>query len=174
MAFSPLLISQLGVLGILMPDTGVRVHAGTCIAPHSEAWGLPVVSRPIPSSHERSQLLQSPVARYKNEGGHEKFWKCWAETPSTLAVAVIMSIAPASLAFQEAHLHDDRSLGLKVTFVIALIVANVAVALRIVSRRIANAPLRADDYTIIVALVSSIQSRQHLHKITIRRSCGMG
>lgn len=64
-----------------------------------------------------------------------------------------MSIDPASLAFQEAHLHDDRSLGLKVTFTLALIVATVAVALRIVSRRISNAPLKADDYTIMIALV---------------------
>lgn len=64
-----------------------------------------------------------------------------------------MSIAPSSLAFQEAHLHDDRSLGLKVTFVIALVISTVAVALRILSRRISNAPLKADDYTIIIALV---------------------
>ena len=64
-----------------------------------------------------------------------------------------MSIAPSSLAFQEAHLHDDRSLGLKVTFVIALVVANIAVALRIVSRRVSKSPLKADDFTIMIALV---------------------
>ena len=64
-----------------------------------------------------------------------------------------MSIAPSSLAFQETHLHDDRSLGLKITFVFALVIATVAVALRVASRRISNAPLKADDFTIIVALV---------------------
>lgn len=66
-----------------------------------------------------------------------------------------MSIAPSSLAFQEAHLYDDRSLGLKVTFILALIISTVAVVLRVVSRRIANAPLKADDYTIMVSLVRS-------------------
>ena len=70
-----------------------------------------------------------------------------------IAVTTSMSIAPASLAFQEAHLHDDRSLGLKVTFVISLLISTLAVVLRIVSRRVSNAPLKADDYTIVVALV---------------------
>ena len=64
-----------------------------------------------------------------------------------------MSLPPSELAYQEAHIQDDRSLGLKVTFVIGLVISTVVVALRILSRRVLKAPLKADDWTVIAALV---------------------
>ena len=63
-------------------------------------------------------------------------------------------IAPSSLQFQLAHIHDDRSLGLKVVEILGLILATAAVALRIASRRVSKVPLKADDITIIIALVT--------------------
>ena len=64
-----------------------------------------------------------------------------------------MSLPPAELAYQEAHIHEDRSLGLTIAYVIAIVIATVAVALRVVARRISNAALKADDITIVLALV---------------------
>ena len=66
-----------------------------------------------------------------------------------------MSLPPAELAYQEAHIHDDRSAGLTVAYVIAFTVSTITVALRIVARRISKTALKADDFTIILALVRS-------------------
>ena len=66
-----------------------------------------------------------------------------------------MSLPPEELAYQEAHIHEDRSTGLTVAYVIALVVSTITVALRIVARRISKTPLKADDFTIILALVCS-------------------
>ncbi|KAI9682332.1 MAG: hypothetical protein M1817_000386 [Caeruleum heppii] len=63
-----------------------------------------------------------------------------------------MSITPESLQYQLAHITEDRSLGLKVVYIIALVLAVFSVALRITSRRILRAPLKADDWTIMAAL----------------------
>ena len=69
-----------------------------------------------------------------------------------------MSLPPEELAYQEAHIHEDRSTGLTVAYVVALVVATITVALRLVARRISSTALKADDFTIILALVCSFLS----------------
>jgi hypothetical protein len=54
-------------------------------------------------------------------------------------------------------LADDRQADVIIALVISLTAAYVAVVLRFIARRIAGAGLRADDYMILIGLVS-IQS----------------
>ena len=65
-------------------------------------------------------------------------------------------ISPASLQYQEEHLYADKTPGLKAVYFLGLFLSVLSVALRIVSRRLARAPLKADDWTIIVAVVLMI------------------
>ena len=55
--------------------------------------------------------------------------------------------------YQLAHIHQDRSIDIVVSHAICIVIAVVAVVLRLSSRRICKAPLLADDYMTIAALV---------------------
>lgn len=55
--------------------------------------------------------------------------------------------------YQLAHIHQDRSNEIVVSHGVCIVIAVVAVILRFSSRRLCKAPLLADDYMIIVALV---------------------
>ena len=55
--------------------------------------------------------------------------------------------------YQLAHIHEDRSNDIVVSHAICIVIAVVAVVLRFASRRICKAPILADDYMTIVALV---------------------
>ena len=55
--------------------------------------------------------------------------------------------------YQLAHIHEDRSNDIIVSHSICIVIAVVAVVLRFSSRRICKAPILADDYMTIVALV---------------------
>jgi len=59
-----------------------------------------------------------------------------------------------SLDYQEAHIEDDRRAAVVVASVICLTWACVAVALRLMARRIVQAKLQSDDWMIIIGLVS--------------------
>ena len=62
--------------------------------------------------------------------------------------------ALASIEYQVQHIHDDRTKAIIVSHAIVLPLAIVAVGLRFISRRLCKAQVQADDYTIIVALVT--------------------
>ncbi|KAI9851116.1 MAG: hypothetical protein M1838_004451 [Thelocarpon superellum] len=62
-------------------------------------------------------------------------------------------INPESFEYQFAHIHDDRSMVLKVLAIVGAVLATAAVGLRIHSRRLVHAPLKADDWTIILSLI---------------------
>lgn len=64
-------------------------------------------------------------------------------------------IPPAELAYQTAHIDEDRGPGLLAFLIVALVISAVSVALRFWSRFIAHARWRADDYTLLAALVYS-------------------
>ena len=64
-----------------------------------------------------------------------------------------MSLPPAEIAKQEATLHANRQTGLTVVYVVGLVVSTIAVALRFFARRISNTALKADDWTVVLALV---------------------
>lgn len=56
--------------------------------------------------------------------------------------------------YQLAHIHQDRSNDIVVSHAICIVIAVVAVVLRFASRRLCKAPILADDFMTIVALVS--------------------
>lgn len=60
---------------------------------------------------------------------------------------------PEELAYQKAHIADDRRADIIIAIAVCLPVAYVAVILRIMSRRVAAVPLLADDWTMMIALV---------------------
>ena len=65
-------------------------------------------------------------------------------------------MAPPSaeeIEYQLAHIHQDRSSDIVVSHAICIVIALIAVVLRFSSRRLCKAPILADDYMIIVALV---------------------
>lgn len=55
--------------------------------------------------------------------------------------------------YQLAHIHEDRSNDIVVSHAICIVIAVVAVVLRFSSRRLCKAPILADDFMSIVALV---------------------
>ena len=55
--------------------------------------------------------------------------------------------------YQLAHIHQDRSNDIVISHGICIVIAVVAVLLRFTSRRICKAPILADDYMTIIALV---------------------
>ena len=61
--------------------------------------------------------------------------------------------SPAEIKYQLAHIHEDRSANIVISHAICLPIAVIAVALRYVSRRLIQAPIQADDWLIIAALV---------------------
>lgn len=65
--------------------------------------------------------------------------------------------SPADLAFQQAHIHDDRRAGTLAVNIVSLIIAFASVSLRYLSRRLAGTTFGPDDGWICVAMV-----RRHL------------
>ena len=63
-------------------------------------------------------------------------------------------LSPAEIQYEIEHVHDDRSKEMIAAFSVMMILACAAVALRIIARHILNLGLKADDYSIIAALVS--------------------
>jgi hypothetical protein len=64
-----------------------------------------------------------------------------------------MSLPADELAYQEAHIHDNKQSQLIVSSAICMSLALIAVPLRFWSRRIGGSKLGADDWMIIVGLV---------------------
>lgn len=56
--------------------------------------------------------------------------------------------------YQLAHINEDRSQALIVSHALCLVLAGVAIVLRLVARRMSKAAIKADDYMIIAAFVS--------------------
>ena len=68
------------------------------------------------------------------------------------------TLSPSEIAYQKAHVHDDKRWGITVSDVVCIVVAAVAVLLRFISRRLAGAEHRGDDWWIWTALVRTSQS----------------
>lgn len=64
------------------------------------------------------------------------------------------SLFPNEVQYQQAHIDEDKSPRIIAACVVCLVAAFLVVILRFVSRRLVRSPLQADDYTIIVSLVS--------------------
>lgn len=58
--------------------------------------------------------------------------------------------------YQLAHINEDRSEALIVSHTICLVLAGIAIVLRLIARRMSKAALKADDYMIILAFVSRL------------------
>ena len=61
--------------------------------------------------------------------------------------------AASDIAFQKAHLQDDRRLEFSVCLSSSLIIAYIAVLLRLISRRLSRTKLGKDDVWIFIGLV---------------------
>ena len=66
------------------------------------------------------------------------------------------AISDTEISYQRDHINDNKTTQLVVANVIAISAATIAVVLRLVSRRLNKASLQADDFMIVVGLVSSI------------------
>ena len=66
------------------------------------------------------------------------------------------AISDTEISYQRAHINDNKTTQLVVANVIAISAATIAVVLRLVSRRLNKASFQADDFMIVVGLVSSI------------------
>lgn len=60
-----------------------------------------------------------------------------------------------ALAYQQAHINEDRGPALAAAFIVLMTLATLAVILRLLARRLIKAPLKADDWTMVLSLVSS-------------------
>ena len=66
----------------------------------------------------------------------------------------------ADIAYQQAHVDDNAIPGIIAANVICIIGAWIAAALRLYSRRLVRAPLKADDWLIVASLVRKIGSEE--------------
>ena len=64
------------------------------------------------------------------------------------------SIPTAELDYQLRHIHDSRVPEIVASLAVCLPAAYIAVVLRFASRRIGKIPLKADDWWLVVGLVS--------------------
>ncbi|MCJ1429126.1 hypothetical protein MMC29_007039 [Sticta canariensis] len=60
---------------------------------------------------------------------------------------------PEEIQYQEEHIHDDRSGNIVTSHAICIVIAAIAVFLRLIARRMCRASIQADDWMIIVALL---------------------
>ncbi len=68
-------------------------------------------------------------------------------------------LPPAEIKNELAHIKDDRSHDMVVSCAICTTAAIAAVILRFIARRLSKAKIMADDWMIVVALVSGALSR---------------
>lgn len=60
----------------------------------------------------------------------------------------------AEIQYQLSHIHEDRSKDIVYSNIICIVIALIAVVLRLASRRLCRAAILADDYVCFAALVS--------------------
>ena len=72
---------------------------------------------------------------------------------SKLLIYLVMSLSPEEIAYEKAHISDDKTGQIVAANVVCGIVAVLSVALRFLSRRYANAHLGLDDWLLVVSLV---------------------
>lgn len=63
-----------------------------------------------------------------------------------------------AIAYQKAHIDDDKRLSLIITMAVFLCAALAAAALRLMARKITNAGLKIDDWMLLVGLVCNIDT----------------
>lgn len=62
-------------------------------------------------------------------------------------------LSPEDVAFQKAHIHDDRSRDIIVSHIICLSLAFIAILLRFLSRHIGKVRLEPDDWMVVAAFI---------------------
>ena len=68
--------------------------------------------------------------------------------------AIYSSLPPKEAEYQLAHVNDNKRGTLAATYIVCVPVLFLAVVMRFVSRRIGRIEYRADDWTMVVGLVS--------------------
>ena len=63
-------------------------------------------------------------------------------------------IPPEEIQYELRNIHEDRASDLITTFATCTALAYIAVILRLIARRVNKAPLQADDFWVLIALVS--------------------
>ena len=69
------------------------------------------------------------------------------------------TVPPSSIAYQKAHLGDDKRIGISVSDATCYGLALVSELLRVYSRHVAQTKHKADDWWIFGALVSHLRSQ---------------
>ena len=65
------------------------------------------------------------------------------------------AVAPTSASdYQLLHIHDSRVPAIIVSMAVCLSAAYIAISLRFLSRRVGKVPLKADDWWLVIGLVS--------------------
>ena len=64
--------------------------------------------------------------------------------------------SPGEIQYQLSHINDNKSGQMLSSQICGMVIASIAVALRLVSRRVGRVPILADDFVLVVALVSTI------------------
>lgn len=62
-------------------------------------------------------------------------------------------LSQSEILYEFEHINDNRSPDLTISWTICISLAYLAVLLRLIARKVSKAGLKADDYTIILALV---------------------
>lgn len=75
-------------------------------------------------------------------------------SPRTQLSLTMASLSSSEVLYQQAHAYEDKSPRIIAASAVCLVSAFLAVIFRFVSRWMIRTSLQADDYTIIVALVS--------------------
>ena len=71
-----------------------------------------------------------------------------------------MATLNAEIEYQKAHVQDDRRPELVISVIVCLSLAYISVLLRILSRRLIQASLKADDWMIVAELVRSTNGQR--------------
>lgn len=66
---------------------------------------------------------------------------------------MIMALMPQEIVYETIHFRDDKSPAIVGGSILLIVVATIAVVLRLVARRIKRTAWGADDYTIVLSLV---------------------
>lgn len=75
-------------------------------------------------------------------------------SPQQINWAIYQSLPPEQAQYQLAHIHESKIDQVAISYFISLPIAVLAIIMRFLSRRIGGTPYGADDWVIVVALVT--------------------
>ena len=77
--------------------------------------------------------------------------------PQAINWAIYNSLPPKEAGHQLANIHDNKRRSLAITLTICYLISFGAVIMRFISKRVGRIQYRADDWSILAALVRALQ-----------------